>query len=235
MRRITSCELLDEDSVSAADVEAALRDIWRINQRFGGVSGCLRLLDHFLARSGLRRFRALDVGAGDGRLAACLQDELADRGLETTFWALDRRLSHLNCSRSSHDPLNRVAANALELPFPSASFELVMCNLFVHHFSGTSLRYLLAEMVRVASQGVCVNDLERRWLPYLFIRYAPFATRNPIARRDGVASVRQAYTRPELAAVASTCGASSVDVMSLPFFRLGLMLWKEPSPAGSSV
>jgi len=227
MQRITSRELLDDDLGDPADVEASLLDLWRLNRRFGGVSGSLRLLDRFFARTGARQVRILDTGAGDGRLAAWLQQELARRGFEARFCVLDRRFSHLSYGQPSPDPLDRVAASALELPFQHGSFDVAMCNLFVHHFSGAALNALLREMMRVAREAVLVNDLERRWLPYLFIRYAPFAARSPITRHDGAASVRQAYTRRELAALAAGCGASSNEVMALPFFRVGVILWKE--------
>jgi len=226
MRRIISRELLDDDLGNPADLEASLLDLWRLNRRFGGVSGNLRLLDRVFARAGARQVRILDAGAGDGRLVGWVQQELARRGFQARFCALDRRISHLGYRRPAPDPLERVAANALELPFQEGSFDVVMCNLFVHHFSGAALHGLLKEMMRVARLAVLVNDLERRWLPYLFIRYAPLAARSPVTRQDGAASVRQAYTRRELSALVAGCGACSSDIMALPFFRLGAILWK---------
>jgi len=228
MRRIVSREMLDDDLGDPGDVEASLLDLWRLNRRFGGVSGSLKLFDRFFARTGARPVRILDAGAGDGRLAGWLQPELARRGFETHFCALDRRISHLSYWRPSPDPLERVAANAAELPFPDGTFDVVMCNLFVHHFSGAALHALLQEMVRVVREAVLVNDLERRWPPYLFIRYAPFVAHSTLTRPDGAASVLQAYTRGEFATLATGCGAASTDVMALPFFRLGVILWKNP-------
>ncbi|MGH9359398.1 MAG: methyltransferase domain-containing protein [Terriglobia bacterium] len=226
MRRTISRELLDDDIGHPAELKASLHDLWRLNRQFGGVSGSLGLLDRVLARTGAQQVRIMDAGAGDGRLAGWLQQELARRGLKTCFCALDQRISHLSFWRPSPDPIQRVAASAMELPFREGAFDVVMCNLFVHHFSGEALHKLLREMVRVSKTAVLVNDLERRWLPYLFIRYAPFVAHSPLTRPDGAASVRQAYTRRELAALAAGCGASSSEVMALPFFRLGVILWK---------
>ncbi|HLI30672.1 MAG TPA: methyltransferase domain-containing protein [Terriglobia bacterium] len=230
MRRIISRELLDDDLGNPGDVEASLLDLWRINLCFGGVSGSLKLFDRFFARSRscAQPIRILDVGAGDGRMAAWLQQALALRGFKPHFCVLDRRISHLNAWQPSHYPLQRVVANALELPFQQDAFEIVTCNLFVHHFSGVALHTLLRQMLRVAREAVLVNDLERRWPSYLFIRYAPFVAHSPLTRPDGAASVRQAYTRREFAAAAASCGAASSDVMALPFFRLGVILWKKP-------
>ncbi len=226
MRRTTSGELLDDDIGHPADIKACLLDLWHLNRQFGGVSGSLRLLDRVFTRTGARQVDILDAGAGDGRLAGQLRQELARRGLEARFCALDRRASHLNFWRPSPDPIQRVAASAMKMPFPDDAFNIVMCNLFVHHFSGAALRGLLQEMIRVTRTSVLVNDIERGWLPYFFIRYAPCIAHSPLTRPDGAASVRQAYTRPELAALAAGCGASSSEVMALPYFRLGAILWK---------
>jgi hypothetical protein len=78
---------------------------------------------------------------------------------------------------------------------------------------------------------VLVNDLERHWLPYLFICSArPFA-RSRITRHDGPASVRQAYTRSEIEALAREAGFAHFETRRLLPFRWGLILWKTvPQP-----
>lgn len=228
MRRVISHELLDDDLGSVQDLRNSLDDLWRINHWLGGVSGMRRLLKTFFERRPMpRRMRILDAGAGDGRLAEYLRQELARGGLSAEFFALDRRASHLQMRQSLG--LSRVAGDALSPPFRADTFEVVMCNLFLHHFSGDQAWQLLKALFRVASEAVLVNDLERRWLPYLFIRHAPFIARSPITRWDGAASVRQAYTASEISALARDAGFSGFEVMRLPFFRLGLILWKRPA------
>jgi SAM-dependent methyltransferase len=228
MRRVTTAEWLDDDRGTPAEIRASLADLWRINRRLGGVSTSLRLLEHFFARTGPHAVRVLDVGAGDGRLAARLGQALALRGRAAEFFALDRHWTHLASGNPAAAGLQPVVGDALRLPFGPASFDLVMCNLFLHHFSGRRAARLLQSLAAVARQAVLVNDLERHWMPYIFIRCAyPFA-RSRITRHDGPASVRQAYTRRELAALARAAGFEDFEVMRLPPFRLGLLLWKTP-------
>ena len=140
--------------------------------------------------------------------------------------AFDRRLSHLRNSHHSTGKLSRVAGDVKDLPFPEKSFEVVICNLFLHHFSGDDAVKLLCRLAGIASEAVLINDLERHPLPYFFIRVAwPFA-RSRITRHDGAASVRQAYTKDELAALASRAGFKDFEVWRLPVYRLGFALWK---------
>jgi ubiquinone/menaquinone biosynthesis C-methylase UbiE len=224
MQRIPSQEWLDDDLGTPEEIRQSFDDLWRINRWLGGVSGCLRLLDRYIARTGLHRVRILDVGAGDARLAAQLQEVLAKRSLSAEFVALDRRLSHLDFGH--HSGLPRVVGDAFELPFRRESFDVVMCNLFFHHFSGERALEMLRQLAAVAAKAVLINDLERHPLPYFFIRCAlPFA-RSRITRHDGAASVRQAYTRHELDALVRQAGLSQFEIQPLAAFRLGLIIWK---------
>lgn len=226
MLRVPSSEWLDEDIGTPEEIAQSFDDLWRINRWLGGVSGCLRLLDRYFARRGPGHARILDVGSGDTRLAAHLQSEMARRNRKVELVALDRRLTHLWNGNHSSGKLPRVVADVSHLPFAQESFDVVICNLFLHHFSEEAAVELLRRLAGIASQAVLINDLERNPLPYFFIRVAwPFA-RSRITRHDGAASVRQAYTEDELADLARRAGFRSFQVERLPAFRLGLMIWK---------
>ena len=226
MRRIPSQEWLDDDLGTPGEIQRSFDDLWRINRWLGGVSGCLHLLDRYFARRGSRRVRVLDVGSGDSRLAAHLQAELDRRNQSAEFVALDRRLSHLRNGDPSAGKLLRVVADVSDLPFAKESFEVVICNLFLHHFSENDSVELLQRLAGIAREAVLINDLERRALPYFFIRLGwPFA-RSRITRHDGAASVRQAYTKDELETLARRAGFTGFEVERLPAFRLGLTIWK---------
>ncbi len=225
MRRVCSTELLDEDVGTPREIAVSLDDLWRINRWLGGVSGCLRLLLRAMAAKQLRHARILDVGAGDGRMAARLKSELAARNIHVDIQTLDRRVSRFR-GANSIDGVRPVAADALALPFRPGSFDFVMCNLFLHHFSGSAAEKLLRSLCLPARHAVLVNDLERHALPYWFIRCAlPFA-RSRITRNDGPASVRQAYTGAELRELAQRAGFGHFEVERMAAFRLGMILWK---------
>ncbi len=229
MQRITSVELLDEGRGSKRDVETSLDDLWRINRWLGGVSGSLQLIDRFFKRTGRPSAHSLDAGAGDGRMAAYLVHKVRKRHPRSRIIVLDRRLAHLQHRRPAVGAPRAVVADATNLPFRVDSFDLVICSLFLHHFSGAAAIELLRSLLAVAAQAVLVNDLERKWASYWVIRHAPWFTRSPITRADGPASVRQAYTRGELSVLAAASGAAGFDIISLPCFRLGLTLWKRLS------
>jgi SAM-dependent methyltransferase len=216
---------LDRDLGTPSEVTRSLDDLWRINRRLGGISSSLRLIDEVLGRMPLASVRILDVGAGDGRLAAHLRNELQRRGSQVEFFVLDRLSAHLLHGNAVGNGLRAVAADVLNLPFAEGSFDVIMCNLFFHHFSDGAAIAVLQKLARMASRAVLVNDLERHWLPYLFIRSASMFTRSRLTRHDAPASIRQAYTRRELAGLAAAAGFTRFQVRKLIPFRLGLTVW----------
>lgn len=226
MRRVTCSELLDDDRGKPHEVRDSLDDIWRVNRWLGGLSNSLQLLESFLAQAGAHPVRILDVGAGDSRLAGHLQVELRKRRVQADFTVLDRRLSHLLNGHHSLTVRRAVVADVFALPFAEGSFNVVMCNLLFHHFSGQRAEQLLSRLAAIASEAVLISDVERHWLPYRFLRHFPWLARSPMTRHDGPASVRQAYTCDELAALARAAGFSGFEVRRFVPFWLGLTLWK---------
>ncbi|MGH9487974.1 MAG: methyltransferase domain-containing protein [Terriglobales bacterium] len=222
MRQRLAQELLDDDAGTAEEIARSLDDLGWIHQHLGGVASWRQLFNAW-ARAAAplpARLRLLDVGAGTGVVTASLRELLAARGCPAQAWALDRRRSHLQPQTCPS-----LAADAYRLPFADRSWDLVTCNLFLHHFHNRpglpQAQLLLTELTRVARCAVLINDLERHWLAYLTIRLmAPRFSR--LTRYDGPRSVRQAYTAPELEALAA---GRSHQLLKLSHYRLGLILW----------
>ncbi|KAB2862802.1 MAG: methyltransferase domain-containing protein [Anaerolineae bacterium] len=92
-----------------------------------------------------------------------------------------------------------VCGDALALPFPTGSIDLVACSLLAHHFPADPLRTLLRELDRVARHRVVVVDLRRSWVAAAGIWLASFPLGfHPISRHDGRVSVLRAFTPAEL-------------------------------------
>jgi ubiquinone/menaquinone biosynthesis C-methylase UbiE len=90
----------------------------------------------------------LDVGCGTGALA----ERLAGAGYEMV--GVDPSEGMLSVLRDRAPQIRAVAASGTELPFPSASFDLVLTVATLHHIAdATDVRATLAEMVRVIKPG----------------------------------------------------------------------------------
>lgn len=214
MRRIESHELLDELDAPRADMERSLRDLRRINKYLGGLAVYRRMLARFAgARS------VLDIGTGTS-------DDLEAVPHIPLRIGLDFKIDHLLYLRGNGSRIHRVVGDAQHLPFRDGAVDVVTSAHFFHHFSPEENLGILRESLRVARDGVAVNDTERHVIPWLFVKLlGALRLIGRITRHDGPASVRQAYTLGEARSIAEQVKAKYEIVHMWPF-RLGILLWK---------
>jgi SAM-dependent methyltransferase len=222
MQRISQNEILDSDACPAAEVEASLRDLCRMNRWFGGVATTRRMIERVASATGTTNFSVLEVAAGFGQVPRLAAQQLVRKGITLDLTDLDRVRTHLL-------PGNRaVVADALALPFPDCSFDLVSCSLFAHHLEPAELARFAGEALRVCRRAVLINDLVRHPL-HLALLYAGFPLmRSYVSRVDGLASVRQAYVPEEMQRILSSAASPGprVEISRHFLFRMGVIAWK---------
>ena len=221
MQRVNTPELLDTDNCPPAEAAASLRDLSRINRWFGGVATTRKLIKQVAFATGQKRFTVLEVAAGYGEVPKEAARQLAPDGIALEITYLDRMRSHLL-------PRDRaVVADALALPFPDSSFDLVSCSLFAHHMEPDELARFGAEALRVSRCAVLINDLIRSPI-HLALVYAGFPLmRSYVSRVDGIASVRRAYVAGEMRKILSSGAETARIEISRHFlFRMGVIAWK---------
>jgi 2-polyprenyl-3-methyl-5-hydroxy-6-metoxy-1,4-benzoquinol methylase len=211
--RVIRHELLDEQTPGRA--AASLRDLVRINRLLGG---------HKVLRNALQRvfkaseeeFTMLDVGAASGDMGRVVRA----RYPHARVTSLDYRAHHLLAA----DP-PRVVAEVFRLPFPPASFDIIHCSLFLHHFENKIVTSILASFGQLARRHVIVTDLERNPLAYYFLPATRWLFRwDPITLHDGPISVAAAFRADELRELAVAAGLRDVEVRThRPAFRLSLI------------
>jgi 2-polyprenyl-3-methyl-5-hydroxy-6-metoxy-1,4-benzoquinol methylase len=210
--RVIRHELLDEQTPERA--AASLRDLVRINRLLGG---------HEVLRKTLRRvvtpsdeFTMLDVGAASGDMGRAVREQYP----HARVTSMDYRAHHL----SAADP-PRVIADAFRLPFAPASFDIVHCSLFLHHFDNKQVISILASFGQMARRHLVVTDLERNPLAYYFLPATRWLFRwDPITLHDGPISVAAAFRAGELRQLAAAAGLQDIEVRThRPAFRLSLI------------
>jgi hypothetical protein len=225
MQRVVTQEILDSPECPPREVEASLRDLSRINRWFGGVATTRKLIERVASATGRKHFSLLEVAAGFGEVPKIAAQHLARKGITLEVTHLDRMYSHLLPGKRA------VVADALALPFPDSSFDLVSSSLFAHHLEPAQLAGFAVEALRVSRCAVLINDLIRHPL-HLALVYAGYPLmRSYVSRVDGVASVRRAYVPEEMRKIlasASPIGSRQQPEISRHYlFRMGVIAWKE--------
>ena len=205
------------DHLPPEEARPNLADLVRINRLLGGhkvIRGMLKQI-----YSPKDRFTVLDVGAASGDTGRLVQSlyPLA------TVVNLDRHTTNLELASSP-----KLLADAFRLPLRDASFDIVLCSLFLHHFTDEQVIALLRSFYAVARRAVLVSDLERSIIPLWFLP----ATRklfgwNRVSVSDGVISVRAALRVDELEKLARAAGLRNAYVRAhRPAFRVSLVARK---------
>jgi len=210
--RVIEPELLDHASPEVA--RDNLDDLVRINRYLGGHAILRRIMADFACPQDC--FSMLDVGAASGDMGAVLQRCYP----RATITSLDRRCVHLE--KAAHPKL---AGDAFLLPFGARSFDFVFSSLLLHHFTDDQVVELFRNFRILARRAVIAIDLERGPLAYHFIP----ATRwlfgwHDISLYDGPVSVRAAFKKDELLALALRAGLDQARVsVHRPWARLSLV------------
>ncbi len=229
MKRVPTAELLDADAGTTAEVAVSLRDLDHINRWFGGISTSQALLAHIAHAARLDRLSVLEVAAGSGNTARAVERRLSKQGILVDLTLLDRAPSHLAGGSHSGSRVSKavlVAGDALTLPFRDNSFDVVSCNLFVHHLMPPQVEQFIAEGLRVCRHALVINDVSRSWLHLGFVYLGLPLFRSRITWNDAPASVRQAYTANEMKTFLTRSAAAKVDVRGYFLFRIGAVAWK---------
>jgi ubiquinone/menaquinone biosynthesis C-methylase UbiE len=154
----------------------------------------------------------LDVGAASGEVARLLP----------TARVVSLDLQYRNLRQA---PGPAVCADAFQLPFANDAFDVVACTLFLHHFDDAQVASLLREFGRVARFRVAVVDLERHKIAEHFLPLTrPLFRWSKLTVKDGILSVRAAFSSDELNRLAGRAGLAQVCVKRhIPWFRLSMV------------
>ncbi len=204
MERVVEPELLDELPPRDGSALRSRRDIRRLNGLMRHPRIAARLIGETLRGSARRRI--VELGAGDGHFMLSVAEQMrkAGPGVEAT---LVDRLDVLDPGlRERFDGLSwRIrtemadATEWLRGRSPDSA-EVVMANLFLHHFQADALREMLRLAARTA-QMVIALEPHRSWLPRFCGRFLWMVGCGPVTRNDGQVSIRAGFAGRELSAL----------------------------------
>lgn len=220
MKRVPIAEMLDSDAGTPDEVADALADLCLINRAFGGISTASRLIERIVQKCSCKSMSILEVASGPGEVQKTVQKRLQRSTIDLEITFLDRARSHLNGSSRA------VVGDAVALPFSTGSFDVVSSTLFMHHLMPDDVCQFVTEALRVCRTAVLINDVIRHPL-HLALVYAGLPLfRSRLTWHDAPASVRQAYTLPEMRSLILNTPAARIETSQHFLFRMGVIAWK---------
>ena len=201
MQRRIEPELLD--SLPSDDPRAirSRKDLRRINAFMGNP----KIIAHELRGifNGASPKTIVDIGAGDGLLMLGVAKEIANKwnGLAVRF--VDRQSIVSQQTLAALQSLGwRAAVSQADildwLSQPaSEQVDVMIANLFLHHFTDAQLSKLLAGISERVRAFVAVEPRRWRWALF-FSGLVPFIGCSSVTRHDALASVRAGFAEREL-------------------------------------
>ena len=190
-------EWLDDLPAHDPRAQRSRRDLSRINGWMGQVGIMAGLLRNHYGSEKPRRL--LEIGAGDGTFMLRLALRLAPVWPAVSVTLLDRQDIVSNRTREASGDLQWKAETAVFdifsfLETPSLpEFDIVIANLFLHHFSQEQLALLLARLARLTKLFVACEP-RRSTVPMIGSRLLWAIGCNDVSRHDAAISVRAGFS-----------------------------------------
>jgi len=211
--RVVAPEVLD--SLLAADLAAqrSRRDLQRVHRVMGTRGTLLRALRALPLRSAHAPasppLRVLELGAGDGSLMLRVAQSLHGDGPAVSLTMLDRQSLLTPATVTGYaasgwivedhivDALDWAAAAIRVTPAAAPRWDLIVANLFLHHFKGADLALLLAA-VAASTDHFLACEPRRAWLAWAGSHLIGALGVNAVTREDAVLSVHAGFRDQEL-------------------------------------
>ena len=214
-------ELMDGEGLARGPHLEALDALERVNRLSLTAARAWREIGR-IAREGRAPVRVLDVACGGGDVLIDLARRAVRRGIPVELLGCD----------ASPVALERAAARARRAASPGPTsaavrFEqrdvlsdalpsgahVVLCSLFLHHLADDEAARLLRSMADACDDVLLVQDLRRTRMGYALAWLGLHAlTRSWVARRDGLVSVRAAFSLDEARELARKAGLAGATV-----------------------
>jgi hypothetical protein len=205
--RRVSAEVLDGLAGDNAAAQRSRRDLRRIHRAMGSRGLLSRALQTTnLWHPDTATLRILEIGAGDGYLMLGVARQLRERWPRVELTLLDRLDLVEPATLTAYAALGWTArpqvADVLHWAqaTPDGPWDLIIANLFLHHFEGRELQALLSA-IEARAQCFLACEPRRSWLANAGSHLVGALGANAVTRTDAVLSVAAGFRDTELSAL----------------------------------
>jgi 2-polyprenyl-3-methyl-5-hydroxy-6-metoxy-1,4-benzoquinol methylase len=218
-------ELMDRPQPVTPELEAYMRNLVSLNQRFGGHRLVRRFLAQWLVTD--RTYRVLDLCTGVGDIPRMMVDWARAAGITLRVDAVDFHDSTLEIARrgaEAYPEIQFMRGDALKWESKD-TYDMVTCSLALHHFRDEDAVTLLRRCRDFSHRFVLVSDLERNWPGAIGVQLlTTFFYRLPMTRADANTSMQRAFSFRELGAMAVAAGWENFGHQRFLFSRQAIWL-----------
>lgn len=199
MERVVEPEWLDDLSPADKEARQSRRDLRRLNQIMRHRPILLEHVRNLVA--GRSEVQMVELGAGDGTLIQEILMRLAEPLPKVRLTLVDRQPVVSDSTQSGLSKMGVEVKLCQEDVFAwlrnAPRTDLIMANLFLHHFKNPELQELFSLAAQNTSGFICCEP-RRSWMAYLAAAGVFLVGCNRITRHDATISVRAGFKGDEL-------------------------------------
>lgn len=205
--RSNKMEIMDDFNIKGIVHRDTLDKIELVNRLLGGnkvtIAGLKKLLKN---QPKDKMIRIIDLGCGNGDILRDIAMLGRKNNYSFKLIGIDANASAIEYARElseTYPEINFKKINIFSDDFKKQSYDIVLCTLFLHHFSNDELIQILRSTIKSASIGIVVNDLHRNKLAYYLFKFIGYFTKNKVVIEDGLISILRAFKRKDLVKISN--------------------------------
>ncbi len=227
--RSYEAEIMDDLEMEGAELASTLNQIAMVNQWLGGTTVVLSGLKKMW--KGLPKgqpIKIIDLGCGGGEILRKIADWGRKNNRPIELIGIDANAFIVDYAQQASLNYPEIQFQQLDVfssAFTQMDYDIALCSLFLHHFRDEEILLLLKTMKKCAKIGVLINDLQRSRLAHLlFDGVTRVLGASKMVRHDGKLSIRRAFRRSELSALAQRAGFEHFQIQWKWAFRYQAIL-----------
>lgn len=198
-KRSELLEIMDQPNLAVTDIDYALQDIAVVNKYLGGYSVILKALEqlNWLGES----LSILDVGSGGGDTLRAITEWSKRKNINVILTGIDINPVMTKYASEQSKMYSNIEFKTFDV-FDEAllekKFDVVMSNLFCHHFDKEDLVRLIIRMKELSKSYILINDIHRHWFAYYSIKFiTKVFSKSYIVKFDAPLSVARSLNKSE--------------------------------------
>jgi 2-polyprenyl-3-methyl-5-hydroxy-6-metoxy-1,4-benzoquinol methylase len=214
-------EQMDADDLDVRIYERVLHDLARVNRWTFTAHPTIAFLKR--ATAGMKSFRLLDVGFGDGDLLRSVARWAKRAGIEADLVGVDLNIRSREIAEAQTPPDLRIDYRAGDYADQAGPWDFVVSSQVTHHMTDAQLDAFLKFMEAQARKGWLIVDLHRHGFAYWgFPLLARLLMVHRIVREDGRLSIARSFRRAEWETILAQAGIplEAVRIVRRLAFRL---------------
>ena len=227
--RSEATEIMDDFEMVGETLRSSLDQLAVINRWLGGNSvtlgGLKELLEDLPTSVPLR---ILDLGCGNGDLLRVVAKWGRKTGRPLELIGIDGNAFTVNYAQELSHDFPEISYRAEMIPSPflaEANYDVVLCTLFLHHFTTEDLQNLLMLLSKQAKTGIVINDLHRSRIAYFLFNLITLFIPNRMVREDGLTSILRGFKKQELLVLGEKLPKRRSRIRWRWAFRYQWILW----------